>query len=354
MLKNWLAYLSLTSVFIGLLFLYQGPMLFMAVYGLLILPVFSLIIARIQKSRLKLTGTAGQMFLEKQETLQLATTLENGFFMPCLQATVKVAIQKEGMKLTKKPGFCSISPRGQSQASYELTGSLRGSYPIKVEGVFYDMLGLFRQRQRAQDNATVIVAPKPHPIEPLDFGNLALESEGSGKGNQGVRGNISELREFQLTDSYRQIHWKASAKRGKLISKNYEQGGRPSVLVLINNGTMVPADEDALMDYAVSAIRECLALGLAVSIQAMNHPGIGPSTDLAPLFEMAATLQFREPGDFGEFLSRVAASQPPARHILAFSKEDCVQWDPAFQHFSQKGVGVTKFIVKGGSVCKAH
>lgn len=78
----------------------------------------------------------------------------------------------------------------------------------------YDYLGLFSLPLRCQRNHRVVVEPVPVPIpHPEDADANAF----SWKPKQGGFSENHELRLYVPGDSLRQIHWKLSAKTGKLI-----------------------------------------------------------------------------------------------------------------------------------------
>ena len=79
----------------------------------------------------------------------------------------------------------------------------------------YDYLGLFRFPLRGQRNLKVVVEPTPIPIP--NEQDADADSVFAWKPKNGGFSENHELRLYAPGDSLRQIHWKLTAKTGKLI-----------------------------------------------------------------------------------------------------------------------------------------
>jgi len=71
----------------------------------------------------------------------------------------------------------------------------------------------------------------------------------------GAGREFESLREYQPDDDYRRIDWKATARRGKLISRQYEVERSQNVVLVVDVGRTMIAEIDGIakMDYAVNA-----------------------------------------------------------------------------------------------------
>jgi uncharacterized protein (DUF58 family) len=71
----------------------------------------------------------------------------------------------------------------------------------------------------------------------------------------GAGREFESLREYQPDDEYRRIDWKATARRGKLISRQYEVERSQNVILVLDVGRTMMAEIDGIakMDYAVNA-----------------------------------------------------------------------------------------------------
>ena len=119
----------------------------------------------------------------------------------------------------------------------------------------YDYLGLFSRRLPLQESRSVLVLPKPVPGELPKYGKedaCGLRPKRGG----GVAEN-HELRLFRPGDELRNVHWKMTAKTGKLI---YREGMEPIksgfVMTLSLFGT--PEELDRKLGQLLWSCRELL------------------------------------------------------------------------------------------------
>lgn len=72
----------------------------------------------------------------------------------------------------------------------------------------------------------------------------------------GTGTEFERLREYLPDDEYRRINWKATARRGKPISAEYETERSQNIVALLDIGRMMrsPVGDVARLDYAVNAV----------------------------------------------------------------------------------------------------
>jgi len=73
---------------------------------------------------------------------------------------------------------------------------------------------------------------------------------------RGAGTEFERLRDYLPDDEYRRINWKATARRGKPISIEYETERSQNIVVLLDIGRMMrsPVGDVAKLDYAINAI----------------------------------------------------------------------------------------------------
>lgn len=95
----------------------------------------------------------------------------------------------------------------------------------------YDYLGLFGLPLRGQRTYRVVVEPKPIPIAHAE--DADADSAFDWKPKNGGFSENHELRLYAPGDSLRQIHWKLTAKTGKLIIREPMEPNPGKVLVTL-------------------------------------------------------------------------------------------------------------------------
>jgi uncharacterized protein (DUF58 family) len=152
------------------------------------------------------------------------------------------------------------SLRGGATAdySYELPTAQRGRYevgPLTLDRV--DALGLGRSRLTTGDTATLWVHPRTLPMRAMVSGRLSYHYDGRPSSSP-LRGSMDlrEVREYVPGDEVRHLHWKATARTGRLMVRDYVDPNQPRLTVLLDTrAELMPAPvfEDAV-DVAASLI----------------------------------------------------------------------------------------------------
>jgi len=161
------------------------------------------------------------------------------------------------------PDLNLIAPAGASHSSWPCTPSRRGRYAL--DSVYLEtpsILGLWSMRRVSPVRAELRVYPnlrKEH-IETLflnrgNFGTHLFRQVGKGR-------EFEKLREYSPGDSYDEIDWKATARRGRPITRVFQVERTQEVYVVIDTSRL--SARGATLDRFVSA---ALALGLAAERQ---------------------------------------------------------------------------------------
>lgn len=147
---------------------------------------------------------------------------------------------------------------GHVAAAYQVTLPHRGRYrfgPLRVSTRF--PMGLVKATAKLKQFERVVVWPRlgrltPQWLELLDSRRLGLQSTHCRQGP--IDGDYYGLREWRAGDSKRWIHWRTSAKMGKLAVRQFEQQQNQDLaLVLDLWQPEPPRDEDrGRVEIAVS------------------------------------------------------------------------------------------------------
>src|SRR5579859_3128200 len=185
--------------------------------------------------------------------------------------------------ILEKPVYFPYLPKQEHlQQSAPLTFQRRGVYRQDAFRIVTRFPFGFLQKSRRLDLKTeAIVYPSVEPtgefLEILPGLQGVLESLAKGRGQ-----DLYALREYVPTDSARHVHWKASARQGSLMVREFTREDDCRVLLVLDSHTSIPASAEASIQRA-AAERFERAIELCAGIA--WH-----------FFERNALLQFRTAG----------------------------------------------------------
>jgi uncharacterized protein (DUF58 family) len=149
-----------------------------------------------------------------------------------------------------------------------------------------DPLGFFRGRRECPDVEVALVLPRFTALarrrEPREL-EASIASPRAGHGNE-----MFGVREYRTGDSLRRIHWRSSARRGKLVMREYEPPGLQTLRILVDPKPPSAAAADQIARLAASEAWGCIRDGGRVVIGGPGLGSIGPSRDLWSLLEWLA------------------------------------------------------------------
>ena len=227
MLKTWVIYfITLLSTFIFFLF-YKMWVAWYCLIALLLVPVFALIVAVAASLTLRVkTEAPGVTFKGKQTYIKL--TVE-GILSVFSFYKLKWSIV-DHMGGTRKKEVITIYDNGVTMLPLETDHC--GAYTYKLGKLkVYDIFGFFHFSTNLNKDIELIVKPSPAMpgYMPDMYGFKAKSLRKSHKPNS----EIYDIRDYQLGDSVKTIHWKMSAKKEKLLVKEplEEYGGYSRVIL---------------------------------------------------------------------------------------------------------------------------
>ncbi len=166
---------------------------------------------------------------------------------------------------TQPPRALGIPPRAAVREPVPVVPLRRGRETGGAGGFVVDSmgpLGLGRHRARLPLPWDVVVYPPlvsvrlrasvAEALRRRDVGSKQIRRLGEGR-------LFESLREWVPGDDLRHIDWKATAKRGKVITRQYEAERRQQVLLVLDTGRLMTADVGsglARLDFAVQAALE--------------------------------------------------------------------------------------------------
>lgn len=138
-----------------------------------------------------------------------------------------------------------VLPARESREEYFVTPTLRGDFEFgALSGRYPTLLGLWHRQFRSEAKQTVRVYPDTTEVRRYELRLRQGRLRDIGLHLMRLRGQGTEfesLREYTTGDEYKAINWKASARRGKLISTEYEIERDQTIIIAIDCGRMMTA-----------------------------------------------------------------------------------------------------------------
>lgn len=151
------------------------------------------------------------------------------------------------------PRRLSLPRASESRFSYRFTPASRGTFVF--DGVhlrLHSPWRLWRQLRLAGTPQTVRVYPNFAPLTRFALLSAEMASRLVGahlKRRRGEGTDFHQMREYRVGDSLRQIDWKATARARKLISREYQDEKNQQLLMLIDTGRRMMADDGGLSHF---------------------------------------------------------------------------------------------------------
>ena len=218
-----------------------------------------------------------------------------------------------------------LGPRKNLVLTSQILFHKRGLHHLK--GIRFETtfpFGFFEKSLFSKNPDDVVVFPKlislPDHIVTLlgglgDSREVHLPGHGS---------NVRNLREYTPCDDARAIHWKASARQGGLLVKEFEHEEQQQLILSLYNFTAQPADDikRAALEHAVSLAASLahhwLMLGHSLELQTLSGgiPMGNGHAQLLDVFRFLAMIQpVEEPKPF-EGPSGRRTSTSPANFLI--------------------------------------
>ena len=155
-------------------------------------------------------------------------------------------------------GVCE--PDRPAQLVYHVRPPRRGDFVFgDLHLRWQSVLGLVRRQARFSAAVGVKVYPNLVDVRKYDLllrRNRLWELGLRQTRVLGAGREFERLRDYQPDDEYRRINWKATARRGKPISAEFETERTQNVMALVDVGRMMrsPVGDVSKLDYAINAV----------------------------------------------------------------------------------------------------
>ena len=152
-----------------------------------------------------------------------------------------------------------LSAHNDLSFNYQLHPVTRGEYHFgRLLCLTFSPLKLIAKRHTVDTDYTAAVYPSFLQLKKYEF--LAINNRLSQIGIKQIRkrgqsNEFDQIREYVRGDDVRTINWKATARRGSLMTNQYQDEKSQNVYCIVDKGRAMkmPFNEMALMDYAINS-----------------------------------------------------------------------------------------------------
>ena len=175
---------------------------------------------------------------------------------------LRVGIYEQPLRVLRdspNPSIAGVPAHSRAEIERHFLPVARGLDRFGALYVWYDnALGLIRRRMRVETTHEFRVYPDLRAVErygSLHARNKLIEAGLRRMRMRGIGTEFESLREYAAGDAFRNVDWKATARRGKVMVTQREVERSQDVLVLIDCGRLMSAriDEQRKLDYAITA-----------------------------------------------------------------------------------------------------
>lgn len=225
--------------------------------GLLLLAVFADLLTLPRRSRLTVvrqTGRVASLRKRHHVTLTVANQADRGY-----RLVVRDGVPR---RLGPEPDELAVDLAGRTQVKleYQLRPSRRGAFTLRH--VHLKALSRFGLWQRFLDYpCETVIHVYPDLKQLAEYALLARTNRLNLVGVRrtrriGLDNDFERLRDYTVDDNYKQIDWRATARRRKLTVKDFQSNQSQRVIFLVDCGRMMTNESSglSLLDHALNAM----------------------------------------------------------------------------------------------------
>jgi uncharacterized protein (DUF58 family) len=264
--------------------------------------------------------------------------------------------------------YVNVAPNTVTRVEYKVHLLKRGFFNIDSMVVtFQDPLGLFVYSKQFNVHSEIMVYPVPEEIKDIilsgaeRYGSRELPiaaTRGSGLDPDGVR-------QYIPGDPLRRMHWKSTARTGKLNVIEFEEARAVNVVIALDlhQGTNIGKGKDTTLEYlvrmAASLSQNAIRQGASVRLVTSDDPdpadfaGRG-SEHLFAILASLARAEATDPNPLSSRLLERAGILLPGTSVVVLTSEADRQLAGAISHFTSSGAQVMVFYADPRSFLPGH
>lgn len=257
-----------------------GTTLYILAYGTVLVVLTSTVLA---PRRLRLTATRTGLFprVQRGDRLEVVITVTAERGLTAFQLEEEIP-ERLGTSLRVPVG--KVSPGQEFTYSYSLNCARRGSYQVgPLLAITQDPIGVSQRRTRLAEPFELLVHPRISRVSDRPLTRLYEDPP--------IRPPVSKpwpsgmefygMREYRAGDDLRRVVWRASARTGKLMVSEAEQGITDHITIILNTDRGAHSregDTSESFEYAVETAASLAARHLAEGYEIRVESNAGPLT----------------------------------------------------------------------------
>jgi uncharacterized protein (DUF58 family) len=208
--------------------------------------------------RVERTVRPARLHVGDDGRVDLAVTNTGGRSTPVLAVTDTFQEGRRAARFLVAP----LAPGASGRGAYRVPTTRRGRFPLgPLTVAVTDPFGLVRRSRTRGDIGEVVVAPRVHDV--LAIGDVSgspvrLAAHGPSRILPSDAGDeFLTLREYEVGDDLRRVHWRSTAHTDDLMVRQEETQRRPEVTLLLD--TRLGAHDEESFERAVEAVASVAA-----------------------------------------------------------------------------------------------
>ena len=218
---------------------------------------------------------------EKKQKTEGKLIVENSSLLPVFHGRTCFYIENYLTGERKKvPVEFAVFSRGKSSTDFQIESQYCGNLRFRIEEVSVaDPFYLFTRKRKGKAVKDLLILPGV--IEPaIQLSSREAYDMESFSYSSAKKGDDSsetfEIREYQTSDSMRQIHWKLTQKLGEFMVREKSYPIQNTILVLLETGfpgkeKREPAVMDALAEVGTGILHRFYGQGLSFEVGVYDH-----------------------------------------------------------------------------------
>ena len=255
---------------------------------------------------------------------------------------------------------------------FHLDAVRRGVYdfgPVRV--AVRDILGRDAAGEELELRDRLVVAPRTLPLSTPGVEASPIGERRARRSLHADPALYAGVRPYVPGDSRRQVHWRASARLGALVSRRFEPARGRQVVIALDVQTLAGQEWEMTYDepsfeemciIAASLARRLLADGASVGLAAASFtktpqriawlPPQATSTQVSRIAELLARFGPISSGPFGTLLTWLTRRVPPGTVVIVLSARDPEPFLAALRRLAANGYEVLH--IAAGLDAKRH